>query len=325
VTRARCSGNGDDVGRAIARGLELARTLGDGEHEIRLLAGLNIFLTRIGDFAGALKVADESVAAARRVGGRAGIVMAESMLGVSHHLCGNQMLAQVHCERGLERAAASELVRITFFGYDHRVRALVALSRALWLRGLSERAVTVARQAIDEAVTLNQPVDVCISLIYGEAVFGWRGDWEEAQRVIDLLTEYAERHSLSPYRAVATALKGELLVKTGRPEEGCRLLSAAASRLKAERHAILATVFAGALAEGWPQPAPMRQRSPPSKMHFLRPGAVAPPSIGPSFCASRAPFWHRGRRRTNVPPTNTYAPRSSWRGVKGRSDGSFVR
>jgi predicted ATPase len=174
--------------------------------------------------------------------------MAELMLGVSHHLCGNQILAQEHCEQGLRRVSGE--VRTTFFGYDHRVRALVALCRTLWLRGLSDRAVTVAHEAINEAAKLNRPVDVCISLIYSASVYVWRGDWMEATRVVDMLAEHAARHSLAPYQAVAMAMQGELLVRTGRPEEGCVLLKDAASALEAERHAILATVFAGALAEG---------------------------------------------------------------------------
>jgi predicted ATPase len=46
------------------------------------------------------------------------------------------------------------------------------------------------------------------------------------------------------------ALRGELLVKTGRPEEGCALLRKAASMQKAEQSVAFASVYAGALAEG---------------------------------------------------------------------------
>jgi predicted ATPase len=46
------------------------------------------------------------------------------------------------------------------------------------------------------------------------------------------------------------ALKGELLVKTGRPQEGCARLRVADSTLKAARNTALDTTFAAALAEG---------------------------------------------------------------------------
>jgi predicted ATPase len=243
-------GNGEEVRAAITRGLNLAEALGDKSHELRLLAGLNIFLTRVGDFRGALSVAKQSAVVAQQLGQPSGIAMADWMLGVSYHLAGNQILAQRHCEAGLSLATASGLVSTSSFGYDHRVRALIALCRVLWLRGLSERAVVVARQAIQEARKLDQPIDLCISLIYTASVFLWRGDWADAREAIEQLTAHAEVHSLAPYRAVGVALTGELRVKIGDAAVGCQLLRTAASELRAERHSILATVFAAALAEG---------------------------------------------------------------------------
>ena len=45
-------GNDQDIRTAIERGLSLAEALGSDEHQLHLLAGLHIFLTRIGDFRG---------------------------------------------------------------------------------------------------------------------------------------------------------------------------------------------------------------------------------------------------------------------------------
>jgi predicted ATPase/DNA-binding winged helix-turn-helix (wHTH) protein len=243
-------GNSDNVRAAIMRGLELADALGEKSHELRLLAGLNIFLTRIGDFLGALGAAERALAVAQQLAKPLGMAMAEWMLGVAHHLAGNQGLALQHCERGMKYAGASGPVKTGFFGYDHRVRALVALCRVLWLRGLSEQAVVVARRAIEAAAQLDQPIDVCISFIYTASVFLWRGDWADARDVIERLIAHAERHSLAPYHAVGQALKGELCVKLGDAKSGCQMLLDASHRLRAERHTILSTVIAAALAEG---------------------------------------------------------------------------
>jgi predicted ATPase/DNA-binding winged helix-turn-helix (wHTH) protein len=243
-------GNSDDVRAAIGRGLELAETLGQRSHELRLLAGLNVFLTRTGDFQGALRVAERTAAAAQELGTPSGMAMADWMLGVSHHLAGDQIAAQRHCEAGMTYAASHRDVRTTFFGYDHRVRALVALCRVLWLRGFADRAVVVARQAIHEAEKVGQPTDVCISLIYSASVFLWRGDWRDAKAVVDRLILHAERHSLAPYHAVGFALMGELRVKLGDVPLGCQLLRSASDKLRAERHRILSTAFASALSEG---------------------------------------------------------------------------
>jgi len=93
------------------------------------------------------------------------IAIADWMLGASHHLTGNQILAQRHFEAGMEYTGAPGHFNTSFFGYE-RVRALVILSRVLWLRGLSDRAAVVARQATQEARKRDQPIDVCISLTY---------------------------------------------------------------------------------------------------------------------------------------------------------------
>ena len=243
-------GNGDEVRAAIERGLDLAEALQDRQYRLHLLAGLNIFLTRTGDFRAALAVAERCAVVASEVGAPPGIVMAECMLGVSYHLVGDQAAAQRHCERGLELAAAWELVDIEFFGYDHRVRALIALARTLWLRGLPERALRCAHQAIDEAASRNHPVTICISFVYTIHVFLWTGDLEGACERADRLIAHAAKYSLGPYHAVGLALKGELLVARGEARAGIQLLRGALATLQAGHHHILATTFYRALAEG---------------------------------------------------------------------------
>jgi hypothetical protein len=83
-------GNSDEVRAAIERGLALAEAFEDRPHQLQLLAGLNIFLTRIGDFRGALSVAERGVAVARAAKNAAGLIMTEWMLGVSDHLVGTR-------------------------------------------------------------------------------------------------------------------------------------------------------------------------------------------------------------------------------------------
>jgi len=243
-------GNGDEVRAAIERGIALAETFEDRDHQLQLLAGLNIFLTRIGDFRGALTVAEQGVVVARAAKNMAGLVVSDWMLGVSHHLVGNQAAAQRHCEDGMANAVELGQLNTNCFGYDQRIRALVALARALWLRGFSEQALRTAQQAIDEAECRDHPVSVCISLIYAAPVFLWSGDLERAADFIERLIAYAGRYSLAPYRAVGMALKGELAVTRGQAGSGLILLRNALETLHAERHNILATVFASALAEG---------------------------------------------------------------------------
>jgi predicted ATPase/DNA-binding winged helix-turn-helix (wHTH) protein len=244
-------GNDQDIRTAIERGLGLAESLGSDEHQLHLLAGLHIFLTRIGDFQGSVEVAKRNVTVAERVGNTTALVMADWMLGTSYHLVGDQHRAQSHCEDGIRRAAAAAgPIDTDLFGYDHRVRGLIALARTLWLRGLPDRAAVVAAQAIVEAERRDHPVTLCIALIYTATVAIWSCDFETATQRIERLVNHAAKHSLAPYHAVGLALRGELEVAGGQPLSGVNLLRSALATLNIEQHHILTTALLRALAEG---------------------------------------------------------------------------
>src|SRR5260370_42567087 len=100
------------------------------------------------------------------------------------------------------------------------MRALIALTRTLWLRGLSEQALRTAQQAIEEAAHRDHPVSVCIALIYAGPVFLWSGDVERAADIIDRLIAYAGRYSLAPYRAVGLAQKADLAITRNQARSG---------------------------------------------------------------------------------------------------------
>ncbi len=244
------SGNSDQVRVAIERGLALAECLQDSAHQLQLLAGLNIFLMRIGDFRGALTVAEKARAVARAAERSDGLVMAEWMLGAANLWLGNQVAAHNHCERGMAQAVQRGILNPSLFGFDHRLRALNALCRTLWLRGFPDQALRSARLTIDETMTRDHPVSVCMSLIYCAPVFLWTGDVRTAEALIEQATAHAARYSLAPYHAFAIGLKGELCVARGEPDAGLPLLRSALDSLRAEQHNILFTVFASALANG---------------------------------------------------------------------------
>jgi predicted ATPase/DNA-binding winged helix-turn-helix (wHTH) protein len=235
-----------EVHVALNRGVELARALGGGDHEVRLLAYLTFFLIKSGDYKGGLEVAEENGGPAA-LASTAGKMTSECWLGVAHSACGHQPIAQRHLEESLRLAATVDKARAMPFS---RSVALVTLARTLWLQGQPDRAATVARHTIDEMSESTDAVEKCLRLTYGEIVFVWRGEWGEAARLVDMLTEHVERYAIASYRGIAMALSGELLVKTGQPEEGCSRLRMADSTLKAAGNRANDTVFARALAEG---------------------------------------------------------------------------
>ena len=190
----------------------------------------DLFLNRLGDLRGSLAAAERGSAIARATADVGGLIWAEWMLGISHYLEGNQASAQRHCERGLTLAAERGGFKGNYFGCDHRIRALVALARGLWLRGFSERALTTAQQVIDEASSQEQPISICISLMYCSSVFLWTGDLTSAADFIEKLIAYSARYSLEPYRAAGIALQGELAIARGDAAIGVQVAKSAPSK-----------------------------------------------------------------------------------------------
>ncbi|NGO56006.1 ATP-binding protein [Allomesorhizobium camelthorni] len=243
-------GNSDEVGTALERGITLADSLGDSEYQLHLLAGLNLFRTRLADFGGALAAAERYVAVAKEVGRPREIVAAEWMLGASYHLIGNQAAARHSYKIGFERAVAAGISQMHSYGYDHQVRALIGDARALWLCGFPDQAARRAHQGIEVAERQNHPVSLCICLLYVIPVFLWRGDQLIAEDLIERLIACAGKHSLAPYHAGGLGLRGELMLARGRTMLGVEALRTALSTLQEERQYILSFAFSRALAEG---------------------------------------------------------------------------
>jgi predicted ATPase len=243
-------GDSEEVNNALERGIALAHDLRDAEQVSHLLAGLNLFRMRLGDFAGALAAAERYSVAASEFGGPREKAVGAWMQGGSHHLIGNQADAQQHYENGFEIAAAAGVSRSHYFGFDHELWARIGLAKTLWLRGFPDRAAHFARRGIEFARGGKHPVTLCICLIYGMQVFLWRGDEYIGAELIDELLAVAEKSSLAPYYACGLVRLGELLVARGEMAAGVQHLRRARSILAAERNYILFPTISRALAEG---------------------------------------------------------------------------
>jgi predicted ATPase len=250
VTSMFTVGDSDEVRASLRDSLRLADALGEDVQQLHLLAGLSISMTRSGNFMEAVAIGQRSIAIAQRVGTPSAVAVSEWMLGVAYHLAGDQVAGRGHIERGLTEAEGLTYADVNYFGYDHRVRALVALARCLWVSGFPDSAARTARLAIDESLKRNHPVDLCISMIYTTTVFIWRSDFAEAEQLIDRLIAHATRHGLAPYHTIGLGLTGELAIARGEPDVGVPILRQAIEGMEADQHYTLMPAFLGVLAEG---------------------------------------------------------------------------
>jgi hypothetical protein len=132
--------------------LNLSEARGGGLTQLRLLAGLNLFLTRLGDFEGGLVAARRRGIIAEQGGTPRASVVPEWMLAAAHHLAGDQATAVDHRGRGFQRDAEISRLEIKLFGYDRHLRAELGLARALSLTAHPGRARRLALEAMERAV-----------------------------------------------------------------------------------------------------------------------------------------------------------------------------
>jgi ATP/maltotriose-dependent transcriptional regulator MalT len=197
-----------------------------------------------------LAVAEQAGVIAQAAKHPAGAVWAECWVGGAHHFLGDQAAAQLHCARGLALVVELGASNANFFGFDHRISALVFLARTLWLRGFCDQALRMVQTAIDEAASRDHPFPICLSLVHASTLLLWTGDLPRVSDLIEQLIVHAGRYSLAPYRALGIALKGELAIACDEPEAGLDLLHSALETLRAQQYNLFILGSIGALAEG---------------------------------------------------------------------------
>lgn len=239
----------EEVENAFRRALQLAEEHGDNISQVRMLAGLNLFLTRIGDCREGLAIAERSKLIANQVADPDASMVSDWMLGISHSLAGNSSLARMYLDQGFAHSAALN-AEMNFIGFAQRIGARVHLARTHWLHGFPDQALRLAQEALSEATENGHPVNMCICLVHATSVFLWRGDWDTAEATVEKLYAHADRHELAPFRAVSLGFRGELLVRRGKPALGNPLLRDGLTAMEAEKLRIVSPSFAVALADG---------------------------------------------------------------------------
>ncbi len=240
-------GNGDDVRAAITRALEIALSRNDTSTRLRLLAGFHMFLLRAADIRSSLAVAEAMESAAQTAVDATYSVVADWMLGVSHHFMGHQTVAGQHLQRGLARAGQ---LNAQMFGLDYKLRAFIGYHRVLWLSGFPDRSLEVAREAIREAEVSGKPVNICFASLYTAPSFLWCGDLETARDALERVMTHPNWHALPSLHATAFAIQGELLIRQGESDRGLTLLRSAIAMMRADRQTIQMARASCTLAEG---------------------------------------------------------------------------
>lgn len=243
-------GNSDLVHVALNRSLGIAEERSDSLHMAGMLGMLHMYHLRGGDYRVALQYAEHSSKIAGSQGDTALTALAHALLGISRHLMGDLSGSRVELEAALGTRPGMAASRATYFGFDHRSWARVALATTLWLQGYPAQAAASAHQAIDDAERMSHPVSLAIVLT-AITVLVWTGEIEAAEQHLDWFIARAETQYFGPYLDVGRGLKAELALRRGEVETSVATLKDCLEKLHAAHYGRFTTRFSIMLARGY--------------------------------------------------------------------------
>jgi hypothetical protein len=130
-------------------------------------------------------------AVARSGGDQAFVLLADRILGLSHHFIGNQGLARQHTEQVRKVARGNANPPNTEFQLSPEVAAASLLTRILWLQGFPDQALAM----LDEALHAAQRSGHRFCMFYVLTFAGcpaslWTGNLSETQKYLDMITDF---------------------------------------------------------------------------------------------------------------------------------------
>jgi predicted ATPase len=242
-----------ELGKASARTLEIAESLGDTEYRLRSLRSLWFFRTHRGQHRAALESAQgfTSLAATRHDPNDQ--FVGERLMAASQHFLGDHIGARHRFERVLAHYVPSDrrsdLIR---FQDDTLVRARGHLARILWLLGYPDQAMRAAESTIDAARAIDHALNLCYALAHSACPVALMvGDLAKAGLYVGLLLDHSRRHGLVRWHAFGRSHQGLLSIKRGDVATGLGLLRASLDEIGEPEFArfLLSATFVDVRAE----------------------------------------------------------------------------
>jgi predicted ATPase/DNA-binding winged helix-turn-helix (wHTH) protein len=174
--------------------IELAEQLGDEGHRLRALTGCCAVRIMRGSYPEALTFAEKFNASPSGANSPA----ANRTLAHNLHYLGDLPRARRHLDAALAVVDDVRRIRNTSgVQYDHGVTVHTILARTLWLTGRPDRALEVAREAVEEARAIDHVVSLSLTLATSACPLAFViGGRAMAQPFLELLRETALRHSM---------------------------------------------------------------------------------------------------------------------------------
>jgi predicted ATPase len=237
---------------AWTRTLEIAKSLGDTEYQLRALRGLWAYWMNGGEYRSSLALAYEFGALAATTNDPGDLLVADRMAGIILHYLGDQTGARRHIERRLgDPLVPARQSQSARFAIDPRVAVPALRARILWLQGFPDQAERSARLAVDEATATSHALSLCHALAQaacGVALFN--GDIDAAEGFTTILLNRAKELGLAGWIARGHCFQGALLIMQDDFAAGLPLLRGALDELRESGAAPGYPAFQTVLASG---------------------------------------------------------------------------
>ena len=233
------------------KALRIAESLDDSEYQLRAIWGLFVCRMYVGDYRGALGLAERFCTVATKKGDPAAGLIGDRLTGTALHYLGDQINARQHIDRMLSLFVVpvhgSHIVR---FQFDQRVLARGTLSYVLWVQGFPDQAVRSAQSALEDARAADHALSLCFALGFAVCPIAlYVADLAAAERFVTMLLDHSTKNALPVWNTLGRCLKGSLLVQQG-DAAGLPLLRSALDGLREAWFGFRYTEFLGTLARG---------------------------------------------------------------------------
>jgi predicted ATPase/class 3 adenylate cyclase len=210
-----------EVEEAYARARELCKQVGDAFQLFRVIGGLTYFYFNRGDFRKARELAEELFEIAQSARDSSLIMRAHSGLGATLFRLGELASAREHLTRGLLLYDPQKHgPYASGIAHDFKVGNLSCAAWISWLLGYPDQALESSREALTLAEKLCHPFSLAYALYWNAVGRAFRREWHAAQEGAEALVALSTEQGFPYWLALGTILRGRMLGRQGREEEG---------------------------------------------------------------------------------------------------------
>jgi hypothetical protein len=147
---------------------------------------------------------------ARQIADPLAVLMADRVSAQAQHFFGNHSTARIYAERVLDHPARAIPLAYVPVQVDRQVSMRIILARILWLEGLADQALALARQLCDLAAA-DSPFALCQALALAACpiAFWCSADQQAGEWVSDLMRE-SSRFKLDFWRSYGEWFQGAM-------------------------------------------------------------------------------------------------------------------